>query len=223
MNRHLVHTCTGLFFLPPSQNEKMPRSQPEALSDEGFHRRAPLVGYMTFFLVLNGGGGVGVKNPSVLWFQAPKWNCCPKEIVERPNDLAADASLEYKKSVWMVEVKRAKGEGRGTEMLICRFSSQPVSTQAGLAVTMTATSTKCRFWSNNLWDVAIATLAGKGSSPQKKFKKKHNLLRWLDSTHPLHIKAIFLFKYNLICFKIYILRVTDGFIACSQSIFLSLV
>ena len=62
-----------------------------------------------------------------------------------------------------------------------------------------------------------------GFFPPKKVKKKHNLLRWLDSTHPLHIKAIFLFKYNLICFKIYILRVTDGFIACSQSIFLSLV
>ena len=82
------------------------------------------------------------------------------------------SSLEYKKSVWMVEVKRAKGEGRGTEMLICRFSSQPVSTQAGLAVTMTATSTEWRFWSNkaDLWNGN--NIAGWQGYLPKKLKKK---------------------------------------------------
>ena len=145
---------------------KMPRRQTEALLDEGLYGRAPLVGYKTFFgTEQGGGGGGGWKILLGNGFKHLNEIVVPKKSLSDQMPWRLMLHWNTKKSVWMVEVKRAKGEERGTEMLICRFSSQPVSTQAGLAM-----STEWRFWSNNLWDVATATLAGK--VPPKKSKKK---------------------------------------------------
>ena len=62
-------------FLVQYQNEKRLTSQPEALSNEGFHGNAGKVGLLAFFLSILNMGRRAVKKLPCILIQCSSWEC----------------------------------------------------------------------------------------------------------------------------------------------------